>query len=146
MDLNRIGTQLVSLPGDTEEELKSKKNFLSSLVVALFIVAVLTVTTGLLHLKIMTTFGVFLIISYFITISIFLMVRRVVHWFLFFSQFFVLLITFIAILRLGGIPHSGGLIFVGMATVVYSMAFPTRKMAYVLFCLYIATLLLEGIL
>jgi signal transduction histidine kinase/DNA-binding response OmpR family regulator len=144
--LDRLGTKLVFLPGDAEEELKGKKNFLFSLTVTLLMVAVLTVITGWMHLKIMTTSGICLIISYSLTFSVFLIVRRVVHWFLFVGQLFVLLITFITILSLGGIPHSGGLIFVGMATVVYSMAFPTKKMALGLFCVYLVTLLLEGIL
>ena len=144
--LDRLGTKLVFLPGDAEEELKGKKNFLFSLTVTLLMVAVLTVITGWMHLKIMTISGICLIISYSLTFSVFLIVRRVVHWFLFVGQLFVLLITFITILSLGGIPHSGGLIFVGMATVVYSMAFPTKKMALGLFCVYLVTLLLEGIL
>ncbi len=144
--LDQLGTRLISLPGDTEEDLKSKKNFLFSMSVTLLMVSFLTIITGWMHLQILTTFGICLIVSYAVTISIFLFVRRVVHWFLFFGQFFVLIITFITILRLGGIPHSGGLIFVGMATVVYSMAFPTKKMAFWLFCIYLATLLLEGIL
>ena len=144
--LSRFTTHLVSLPGDNEDEIKSKKDFFFSLIGAIIMVSMLTLGTGLMHLKILTTYGICLILSYMTTISVFLIIRRMVHWLLFFGQLFVILITFITILRLGGIPNSGGLIFVGMATVVYSMVFPSKKMALWLFCIYVATLLLEGIL
>ncbi len=146
MDINRLLTKLVSLPGDTEDELKSKKNFIVSITITLVIVTVLSMITWSLQLPVMTQCGIGYISTYALTFTVFVAVKRVVHWFLFINQFFVLILTSITIIRLGGIPYSGGLIFVGMATVVYSMAFPTKRMALWLFCIYIATSLLESIL
>lgn len=67
-------------------------------------------------------------------------------WVMFLNQTLVALTTFYCILKLGGIPYSGGLIFVGLALVFFSLNFKKRSHSIGIFIIYIITVILAGIL
>jgi len=67
-------------------------------------------------------------------------------WVMFLNQTLVALITFYCILKLGGIPYSGGLIFVGLALVFFSLNFRKKGHSIGIFIVYIITLLLACVL
>ena len=58
----------------------------------------------------------------------------------------VAIATFIAILLLGGIPYSGGLIFVGLALVFFSLNFWRKTATIAIYIVYVITVILAGVL
>jgi signal transduction histidine kinase/DNA-binding response OmpR family regulator len=62
------------------------------------------------------------------------------------NLFFMILVTFIVILLLGGITSSAGLIFVGLSAVLSSIPLQDFRISISLFAIYILTILTAGIL
>ncbi len=65
---------------------------------------------------------------------------------MFINQTLVAIATFFCILKLGGIPYSGGLVIVGLAMVFFSLNFRKKKHSLGIFIIYVITVILEGIL
>lgn len=143
---DHLAERLVSRTGESEEELRSKKTYLLSATGVVMMVSLLTVITWICQLPILTSYGLGLVIFYLLSIAIFLSIKKGDKWFFFANQLFIILFTFITILRLGGIPYSGGLIFVGLASVVFSMSLPHKNLAYWSFAFYVITTILEAVL
>jgi signal transduction histidine kinase/AraC-like DNA-binding protein len=144
--LDHLVERLVNKAGDTEEQLRSNKAFLISALGIVLLVIVLTIYTWVSELPVLTTYGLGLIVFYAFSITTFLSIKKGYQWFFFANQLFIILFTFFTILRLGGIPYSGGLIFVGLGVVVFSMSLPHKNLAYWSFGLYVVTTILEALL
>jgi len=65
---------------------------------------------------------------------------------MFTNQILIIFSSFICILKLGGINHSGGLIFVGFFVVLFSLDFHHTRNSIWLFFIYIITLISAGAL
>lgn len=72
--------------------------------------------------------------------------KKVGKWHLFIDQVLVASATLICILKLGGIANSGGLIFVGLALVFFSLSFRERRFSILIFAVYIITVIIAGVL
>jgi len=66
--------------------------------------------------------------------------------FMLIDQSLVSIITFICILKLGGIPYSGGLAIVGLAMVFFSLNLKKKAHSLGIFFVYIFTIILAGVL
>jgi signal transduction histidine kinase/AraC-like DNA-binding protein/ActR/RegA family two-component response regulator len=136
----------VSLPGDKEESFYQKKTYLLGLFALLSMVVFLTLATWWLELATLTRYGAALLVFFVVQIFLFVRLRRGLKWFIFVSNTFNILLSFFVILALGGITYSAGLIFVGMACVVYTMIYPSARLLWWSFSMYVGTLALSAVL
>ncbi len=136
----------VARPDDSEELFTQKKSYLLGSFALFGIVALMTVLTWQLALSILTKYGLALLAFFVAHFILFTTLRRGLKWFVVVSNTFNILLAFWAMLKLGGITHSGGLIFVGLTCVVYSMIYPSTRMLWWTFLLYITTLVIAAVL
>lgn len=136
----------LTLPDDSEEVTRQKKTFFNANIGVVLVVGTLTCTTWLLGLPVLCSYGFGLVAFNVTLIAIFLKTKRLSPYFYIFNQAFVLLFTSFTIIRLGGIPSSGGLIFAKLAAIVYSLSLPSKKLAWWSFLLFVATTILEAAL
>ncbi len=135
-------------PGIDENSLAQKKIYwIASLSVTLMILC-LTLVYHLIfpQLRILIYYGLFLALVFMQGIILPLVIRSVAVWHRFADQFLVAIATFIAILKMGGIPYSGGLIFVGLALVFFSLNFWNRSATIAIYIIYVITVILAGVL
>lgn len=137
----------LSYPGISKDELALKKAYWMASLVCAVIIIVLTVTFKVINpsLEILFFYGIimgFLFLEWVIELLIF---HYNIERRMFINQVLITLITFVVILLLGGIPSSGGLIFVGFFVVLFSLDFKKRAYSKRLFVVYILTLVLAGV-
>lgn len=138
--------KLVALPNDTEESFNQKKSYMLGIFALFGIVSFMTVLTWQLNLAILTNYGLALLAFFAVQFVFFVRLKQGLKWFVLISNSYNILLAFWAMLELGGITNSGGLIFVGLTCVVYSMIYPSAKMLWWSFILYLATLVLIAVL
>ena len=139
---------MLSHPGISDDELALRKAYWMASLVCAFVIIVLTVTFKLINpdLKILFIYGSilgFLFLEWVVELLIF---HYNIEKRMFINQVITSLLTFGAILMLGGIPTSGGLIFVGFFVVLFSLDFKKRIYTTWLFIIYVFTLILAGVL
>jgi hypothetical protein len=118
-------SQKLTLPEDTKETIDNKRTFFYTNLIVPLVISVLTTMTYTWDLPILTSYGVGLICFGVFILGTFLALKRIAYWFFIANQIFVILLTAVTIIRLGGIPYSGGLIFAQLATIVYSLNLPS---------------------
>lgn len=141
-------TRILSYPGIEKEILAQKKiNWLASVAVTSMIL-VITLSYHLIfpQLRILIWYGLFLTLVFSQGIVYPVIFHRTSRWLLFVDQTLVALATFAAILLLGGIPWSGGLIIVGFALIFFSLNFKRKGHSVAIYIIYAVTVLLAGIL
>lgn len=147
--VNRWITRLLSYPGIDENTLAQKKITWISSVAVTTMILVLTVVYHIKfpELRIITYYGLFLVLVFLqggvITI-IFARKISVIHTFI--DQILVAAATLVAILKLGGIAHSGGLIFVGLALVFFSLNLKRKAHTVAIYLVYVVTVITAGLL
>jgi len=145
-------TKILTDPGVDEEIIVQKKIYWISSVSVTSMILLLTVAYHIIfpQLRILIYYGFFLFLIFLQGVIYPLLSRRVrvgeKLWVMFLNQTLVALITFFCILKLGGIPYSGGLIFVGLALVFFSLNFKKKGHSIGIFIIYIITVILAGIL
>ena len=138
--------RMVGLENDGPELTDQKKAYLIGISALMGMVVFMTLLTWQLKLSILTGYGLALLVFFVLQIFLFVKLRRGLKWFILVSNTYNILLSFLVMLKLGGIPHSGGLIFVGLACVVYSMIYPSSRVLWWSFFLYVATLVLTAVL
>ncbi|MDX2431974.1 MAG: ATP-binding protein [Bacteroides sp.] len=138
----------LSHPGISDDELALRKAYWMASLVCAIVIIILTVTFKLINpeLKILFAYGAimgFLFLEWVIELLIF---HYNIERRMFINQVIMSLLTFGAILLLGGIPSSGGLVFVGFFVVLFSLDFKKRVYSTWLFIIYLLTLVFAGIL
>jgi len=98
------------------------------------------------QLRILIYYGFFLTIVFLQGVIYPLIFSRVGVWLLLIDQTLVAIATFIAILMLGGIPYSGGLVVVGLALIFFSLNFRRKSQSVWIYVVYVITIILAGIL
>jgi signal transduction histidine kinase/AraC-like DNA-binding protein len=145
-------TKILTNQGVDEENIVQKKIYWIASVSVTSMILLLTITYHIIfpQLRILIYYGFFLFLIFLQGVIYPLLSRRFRGgdrlWFLFLNQTLVALTTFYCILKLGGIPYSGGLIFVGLALVFFSLNFKKRGHSIGIFIIYILTVILAGIL
>jgi len=98
------------------------------------------------ELRIIIYYGLFLALVYTQGIVIPLVRRRqYVVWQLI-DQIVVALVTFYTVIKLGGIPYSGGLVLVGLALVFFTLNYREKRHSILIYVVYIITVILAGLL
>lgn len=94
-------------------------------------------------------YSVFLLIHTFwwgLNLLVFLKLRKMIEWFGFISQLFLIISAFIITILLGGLLQSGGLIMIGLIGPSYALAWPNKKRAIFLFVLYLILVFAAAVL
>ncbi|MGE5350376.1 MAG: ATP-binding protein [Actinomycetota bacterium] len=141
-------TGILSYPGiDTDTLAQKKINWLASAAVtSMTLIITLSYHFIFPQLKILIWYGLFLTVIFTQGIVYPIIFRRTSRWLLFIDQTLVALATFTAILLLGGIPWSGGLVIVGFALIFFSLNFRSRGHTIAIYIIYIITVVLAGVL
>ena len=141
-------TKILARPGMDEDTLTQKKiNWISSIAVTSMILCVTMVYHIVFpELKLLIYYGFILTAIYLQGVIMPLITYQMGVWRVFIDQSAVVIITFIFILLLGGIPNSGGLIFVGLAQVFFSLNFREKRATLWIFIIYVITVVLAGLL
>ena len=141
-------TKRLSYPGIDEKTRRQKKiNWLASVAVTGMIFC-LTLAYHIIfpQLRILIYYGSFLTVVFLQGVIYPMIFHRVGLWLLIVDQTLVALATFFAILELGGIPYSGGLVVVGLAMVFFSLNFRHKSHSVWIYIIYSISVILAGIL
>ena len=141
-------SRILSYPGIDKQVLAQKKiNWYTNVAVTVLIVCLMIAYHIIFpQIRILIYYGLFLTFIFLQGVVAPLLIRQKGVWWRFINQFLVVIATFITILELGGIPHSGGLILVGLALVFFSLNFKEKKATLAIFMVYIIMVILAGIL
>lgn len=139
---------ILSRPGMDDNTLTQKKiNWISSVAVTSMIFCVTMAYHFIFpDLKLLIYYGLILTLIYLQGVIYPLFIHHLGVWRAFIDQSLAVIITFVFILLLGGIPYSGGLIFVGLAQVLFSLNFNEKKATFWIFIIYVITVILAGVL
>lgn len=144
-----ITNRLRSSGIDEEALLQKKIYWFASLSVSIMI-AVLVITYHLIFpdLKILIWYGLFLIFIFMqgVIIPLLFRLRGISVWWQFVNQTLVAIATFIAVILMGGIPYSGGLILVGLALVFFSLNFRKKSATIAIFVIHIISVVFMAVL
>lgn len=141
-------TRRFSYPGADKNAVAQQKMYWISSVAVTSMIFLLTITYHIFfpELRIIIYYGLFLSLVYMQGIIAPLFTRRVsVAWQLI-NQTVVALVTFYTILKLGGIPYSGGLVLVGLALVFFTLNYKEKRHSVFIYSVYIITVILAGVL
>lgn len=141
-------TNILSYQGIDEKTLSQKKiNWIASVAVTSMILC-LTIVYHIIfpQLRILIWYGLFLTLVFSQGIIYPVIFSRTGIWLLIVDQLLVAVATFIVILKLGGIPYSGGLVLVGIALVFFSLNFRKKSHSIWIYIVYVITVILAGIL
>ena len=141
-------TKMLSYPGIDKDVLAQKKiNWLASVAVT-SMTFIITVTYHILfpQLRILIWYGLFLTLVFSQGVIYPIIFRQTSRWLLFIDQTLVALATFAAILLLGGIPWSGGLVMVGFALIFFSLNFKRKGHSIAIYVIYVVTVIIAGLL
>lgn len=135
-------------PGiDQKSLVKRKNNFIATSVIICQVIG-LTVFVLIEAPKniLLLTYGPCLLAILFTNLFIDKFARQNMNRYSFINQILLILLTFVNILLLGGIPTSGGLIMVGIAASMMAISMEEIRSAFWLYATYVITLVLAGIL
>lgn len=141
-------TRILDHPGIDKDTLIQKKIYWISSLAVTTMIALLTVTYHLIFpdLRIIIWYGLFLTAIYAQGVIVPPFVKNFGVIYQFINSTLVSIATFICILKLGGIPTSGGLIFVGLAMVFFTLNFKKKAHSIGIFIFHIVTIIVAGIL
>lgn len=153
LDFKRIDNWIVErlkYPGIDEKQLIQKKIYFQASVAVTSMIGLLTLSYHLIFpdLHILIWYGTFLVLVFSQGIVFPLFFKRLtitVLWRLI-DQTLVAIATFVAVLLMGGIPYSGGLILVGLGLVFFSLNINHKSGTIGIFIIYIISVILLGVL
>jgi signal transduction histidine kinase/DNA-binding response OmpR family regulator len=141
-------TRSLSYPGINKDSLAQEKLYWIASVAVTTMILCLTIVYHIVfpQLRIIIYYGLFLTAIYIQGVILPLIIHSVgVRW-QFINSVLVEVATLICILKLGGIPNSGGLIFVGLAIVFFTLNFREKSHSLWIFVIYVITIIIAGIL
>ena len=143
---NRWLAQFIYAPGDDEEALLAKNIWAGIATSAFFLGLTAMIVYGCLGytllVYLMAGFCAFLLVS----MLLFLKHRKHAERFFIAAEIFKMLFAFAAVLIMGGILHSGGIVFIGFAGIYFALLFPDPGKVRFLLLLYLTTVALEAVL
>jgi signal transduction histidine kinase/DNA-binding response OmpR family regulator len=138
--------RMLAYPGITPQALLRKKIYWFACIIVTWGLLGMTVLTSLLGLQILTIYGVILIIWYIIIILLYCFVKRDLSWLGFATSLFVILVTLLFMFKLGGILHSGGIVFASLSGVLFTIIFQKLRWSVITFTAYAISILVIWIL
>lgn len=146
--LNLRIERILSYPGCDQKTLILNKNLWITCVVGLIYTTLLILISYLINpgYKILISYGLALIATMLFFLIAGFFFKRSIKLLAFINQCLFIIVTFIFILKLGGIPFSGGLVFVSLTSVFFIIAY--QRISYIIwmFSLYVLSVILAGIL
>jgi len=145
----RVNTWLnkkLSFPGADQHLIQQKKVFIAGYFIASIGVMLMSLMAWQLQIFYLLRFGWLLIGFYLIIIPLLFLIKKGIEWLCFIGTVWLILVTFLYNLWLGGLLNSHGIIFTSLATVIFIVMLKSRIMIAVACILYFATILLSGIL
>jgi hypothetical protein len=128
-------SKILSYPGIDKDTLTQEKLYWISSVAVTTMIFCLTISYHIIfpQLRIIIYYGLFLTAVYLqgVIFPPFIHGQKV-KWQLI-NQLIVSIATFLCILKLGGIPYSGGLVFIGLALVLFTLNFRVKKHSIIIF-------------
>ncbi len=146
--LNRWVEKILAYPGIQKEELALRKDYWMGGVFSLILISALTLGFLITHpeFKILISYGLFMTFIFLLYPFAGLFVHRNLDGMMFVNQMLMIIGTFLFVLKLGGVIHSGGLMLIGFFVVLNSLTFHKKKKTLWLFSVYIVTLVLVWVL
>ena len=141
-------TRRLSYPGADKHVIAQQKMYWISSVAVTSMILLLTILYHIFfpELRIIIYYGLFLSLVYMQGVIAPLLIRRVSVTWQIINQTIVALVTFYTILKLGGIPYSGGLVLVGLALVFFTLNYKEKRHSVFIYSVYIITVILAGVL
>ncbi|MEN8120275.1 MAG: ATP-binding protein [Bacteroidota bacterium] len=145
--LNKWVEKIISYPGIDKEELALRKDYWVGGVVCLVIIFSLTLGFWMIHpeFEVLISYGLFMTIVFLLYPIAGIVIHRNLEGMMFVNQVLMIIGTFICVMKLGGVAHSGGLILVGFFVLLYSLDFRKKRKSIWLFAIYMLTLVLAWI-
>lgn len=144
--LSRIADRLLSFSGIDQQYLVRIRTYWLLAAGALFFVACLTLFVWLLGAPTLVRYGIVLMVGYGLVLVIIATSRREVLWIGLAGQIFSVVVTFGAIIRMGGLFQSGGIVTTAIAAVLFSVFFQRALWTNILFVLFCVLLVISAIL
>ena len=115
--------RMIAFQAISDKELLLRKNYwygtivcgLATVLLSIFVLMLTTVP------KVLVVYGILVISGQLLTASIFLLKPHKIMWLMIIHLYWVMLVTFVFIVRLGGIPYSGGLVFIGFGLAFFAL-------------------------
>ena len=141
-------TERFSFQGADKNSVAQQKMYWVSSIAVTTMILTLTVVYHIVFpdLRIIIYYGIFLSIVYLQGIIVPLVLRRQPVLWQLTDQILVALVTFYTILKLGGIPTSGGLVLVGLALVFFTLNYREKRHSIIIYVVYIITVIVAGLL
>ena len=140
--------KILAYPGINKDDLIQKKGYWLASVACLLVIVALVIGFWIYHpeFKILLSYGLFQIFMYLVFLIANIVIPGNLRKMMFYNQALVIIVTFLFVLKLGGIMHSGGLIFIGFFVVLFTLDIQGRKNVKWLFGVYILTLIMAALL
>lgn len=136
----------LSAQGDDQESIAIKKRFLLFILPTPFFMALFGLLFWFLETRLIAI-GLWIFgIANLLILFTFLIYRKYTEKFIITTLTFYLLSSFVGVLYYGGILHSGGIVFVGLAGAIVSLSYLKPKQFKIIFVLYIFSVILEAFL
>lgn len=135
-------------PSLDKDSLAQKKIYWLASVAVTSMIFLLTLVYHIVfpQLRILIIYGFFVTVVFLQGVIYPLIFRRTGLLLLAINQTIVAMATFFAIIKLGGIPHSGGLVLVGLALIFFSLNFRKRRHSLWIYFVYVLTMITAGFL
>jgi len=139
---------MIAFPGISTKELIMRKNYWYATIVCGLATVLLTIFVLILTTvpKVLMGYGILVISGQFLTAFIFLLKPRKIMWLMIIHLYWVMVVTFVFIVRLGGIPYSGGLVFIGFGLAFFTLPMQSTWQTIELISVYLLAVIITTIL
>ena len=140
--------RMLAFPGINNKELLMRKNYWYATIVCGLATVLLTIFVLILTTvpKVLVVYGILVISGQFLTASIFLVKPHKIMWLMIIHLYWVMFVTFVFIVRLGGIPYSGGLVFIGFGLAFFTLPMQSARYTIELISVYLLAVIITTIL
>jgi signal transduction histidine kinase/DNA-binding response OmpR family regulator len=140
--------RILKYQGIDKNELAQRKSYWISTLMCLIATVCITLIVWITdpNFKVLIGYGLALNSIFLDFVIAGILIPRKLYNLRFINQCAIIIITFLCILKLGGILYSGGFAIIGFFVVLFSLDFKRYRHSFALFALYIATIIAMGIL
>ncbi len=139
-------TRQAKYPGETPEVKAQNIETYKAVLLLLAMAVLLTLLAWILQIRVMILFGIGMLLQAVISVPLITLAPHKTKLAISLSHTLCLLLSFWAVVNLGGITHSGGIFLWGLVTVLFITIYHDKKLFLWSFGPFILTLLLEVVL
>lgn len=134
---NNLLNKIISYEGISERTLQYKKTYWVAIVLVTVYVIGMTILAIKLDVNNLVMYGFTLLAFYFPFILLFAVIPKKLLWLVHISQHMALIVTFFFVIKMGGIPHCGGIFLASLCSVIFSILFYSVAWSLWYFALFI---------